>query len=158
MPRAINQQDTAGVIARPPLLYLVTFAVGLGLSILAPAPILPRGRGIVFGVLLIVIAVSLSVWGVREMRRAGTSESTSTPATALVTTGPFRFSRNPLYTSLTLCYVGIALAARSLWSLLLLPVVLVIMHWGVIFREECYLERRFGEDYVRYKARVRRWL
>ena len=154
----MNQQDTAGVIGRPPLIYLVALVIGIALSVVVPTPILPRGWGIAFGVTLIVIAVWLSGWGVREMRRSGTSESTSIPATALVTTGPFRFSRNPLYISLTLCYVGIALAARSLWSLLLLPVVLVIIHRGVIHREERYLERRFGEDYVRYKARVRRWL
>jgi protein-S-isoprenylcysteine O-methyltransferase Ste14 len=153
-----NKQDTAGVIARPPLIYLGGLVVGLALSALVPVPILPRGLGYVLGSALIVVAVLLLVWGVRMMRHAGTSIKTYVPTTALVTTGPIRFSRNPLYVSLTLCYVGIALAVQSLWSLLLLLVVLVVMQHGVIFREERYLERRFGEDYVRYKERVRRWI
>jgi len=111
-----------------------------------------------FGAVLIVIAMWLSVWGVRVMHRAGTSEKTSLPTTALVTTGPFRFSRNPLYVSLTLGYIGIAVAAQSLWALALLIVVLVVMQKGVISREERYLERKFGADYLRYKERVRRWI
>ena len=92
------------------------------------------------------------------MRRAGTSERTSVPTTALVTTGPFRFSRNPLYVALTLAYLGIAVAAQSLWALALLIVVLIVMQQGVIGREERYLERPFGADYLRYKERVRRWI
>jgi protein-S-isoprenylcysteine O-methyltransferase Ste14 len=154
----MNRGDTAGVIAPPPLIFLGALVIGLVLSALVPVPILPRGLGYVLGAALIVTAASLSVWGVRVMRRAGTSERTSHPTTALVTSGPFWFSRNPLYISLTLCYVGIALIAQSLWSLLLLPVVLVVMHHGVIYREERYLERRFGADYVRYKTHVRRWI
>lgn len=154
----MNKQDTAGVIAPPPLIYLGAVVIGLVLSALVPAPILPRGLGYGLGAALIVTAVSLLVWGVRVMRLAGTSEKTSRPTTALVTTGPFRLSRNPLYISLTLCYVGVALTAQSLWSLLLLPAVLVVMQGGVIYREERYLERKFGADYVRYKARVRRWI
>ncbi len=92
------------------------------------------------------------------MGRAGTSIKPTVPTTALVTTGPFRFSRNPLYVSVTLFYLGIAIAARSLWALALLLVVLVVMQRGVIDREERYLERRFGADYLRYKERVRRWI
>ncbi len=110
------------------------------------------------GAVLIVIAVWLSLWGVRVMHRAGTSEKISLPTTALVTTGPFRLSCNPLYASLTLGYLGIAIVAQSLWALALLIVVLVVMQQGVIDREERYLEQRFGADYQRYKERVRRWI
>jgi len=92
------------------------------------------------------------------MRRAGTAVSTRIPTAALVTTGPFRFSRNPLSVSSTLFYLGIAIAAQSLWALVLLPVVLAVVQHGVIYREERYLEDRFGADYVRYKDRVRRWI
>ncbi|MFI5210728.1 MAG: methyltransferase family protein, partial [Gemmatimonadales bacterium] len=69
-----------------------------------------------------------------------------------------RFSRNPMYVGMTLLYLGIALWANSLWPLLLLPAVLVVMRRGVIAREEAYLERRFGDEYRSYRARVRRWL
>ena len=92
------------------------------------------------------------------MRGAGTSVKTSVPTTALVSTGPFQFSRNPLYVSLTLFYLGISIAAQSLWALALLIVVLVVMQRGVINREERYLEHKFGAEYVRYKELVRRWI
>ena len=154
----MKMNDTAGVIAPPPLIYLAGLVIGLALDALAPTPFLPRSPAVALGAVLIVIAVSLLVWGVRVMRRAGTSEKTSVPTTALVTSGPFRFSRNPLYVSLTLCYLGIAVAARSLWALALLIVVLIVMRYGVIGREERYLERKFGAEYLRYKERVRRWM
>ena len=150
--------DTAGVIAPPPLIYLTSLVIGLVLRALVPTPFLPRGLAFMLGAVLIAIAVWLSLWGVRVMHRAGTSERTSLPTTALVTTGPFRYSRNPLYVSLTLGYLGIAAAAQSLWALALLIVVLAVMRQGVIGREERYLERRFGADYLRYKERVRRWI
>ena len=150
--------DTAGVIAPPPVIYLTSLVIGLVFRALVPTPFLPRGLAFMLGAIMIAIAVWLSVWGVRVMHRAGTSEKTSLPTTALVTTGPFRYSRNPLYVSLTLGYLGIAVAAQSLWALALLIVVLAVMLRGVIGREERYLERRFGEDYLRYKGRVRRWI
>ena len=150
--------DTAGVIAPPPVIYLTSLVIGLVFRALVPTPFLPRGLAFMLGAILIAIAVWLSVWGVRVMHRAGTSEKTSLPTTALVTTGPFRYSRNPLYVSLTLAYLGIAVAAQSLWALALLIVVLAVMLRGVIGREERYLERRFCEDYLRYKGRVRRWI
>ena len=154
----MNKPKTAGVIAPPPLVYLAGVVIGLVLPNPVPAPILPRGLGYGLGAVLILIAVWISLWGVRELRRAGTAVNPRIPTTALVTTGPFRFSRNPLYVSLTLCYLGIAIAAQSLLALVLLPVVLVVMQYGVIYREERYLEDRFGADYVRYKEGVRRWI
>jgi protein-S-isoprenylcysteine O-methyltransferase Ste14 len=77
---------------------------------------------------------------------------------ALVVDGPFRFTRNPLYLSLTLLYSGTALLLNLLWVVLLLPIALVIMQFGVISREERYLEKKFGQEYLRYKTRVRRWI
>lgn len=154
----MSQQDTPGVIAPPPLIYLTGVVIGLLLRSPASTPFLPRGLGYGLGAVLILSAVWISLWGVREMRRAGTAVNPRIPTTALVTTGPFRFSRNPLYVSLTLCYLGIAIAAQSLWALGLLLGVLALMQYGVIFREERYLERRFGAEYVRYKERVRRWI
>jgi len=154
----LKTTDTAGVIAPPPVIYLTSLVIGLVFRALVPTPFLPRGLAFMLGAILIAIAVWLSVWGVRVMHRADTSEKTSLPTTALVTTGPFRYSRNPLYVSLTLGYLGIAVAAQSLWALALLIVVLAVMLRGVIGREERYLERRFGEDYLRYKGRVRRWI
>lgn len=154
----MEKRDTPGVIAPPPLIYLVAVIIGLVLRYLAPTAFLSRGLDYTLGAVLIVIAVGIFLWGVRVMRRAGTSLKTTVPTTALVTTGPFRFSRNPLYVSLTLFYLGIAMAAQSLWALALLFVVLAVMQRGVIDREERYLEHKFGAEYVRYKERVRRWI
>jgi protein-S-isoprenylcysteine O-methyltransferase Ste14 len=91
-------------------------------------------------------------------RRANTSLDPRKPVSRFVTWGPYRYSRNPGYTSLTLIYVGISALVSALWPLLLLPGVLITMQRGVIEREERYLERRFGREYHEYKQRVRRWL
>jgi protein-S-isoprenylcysteine O-methyltransferase Ste14 len=154
----MNKPKTAGVIAPPPLIYLAGVVIGLVLPNPIPTAFLPRALGYGLGAVLILTAVWIFLWGIRVMRRAGTTVSTRVPTTALVTTGPFRFGRNPVYVSLSLCYIGIAIAAQSLWTLVLLPVVLAVMQYGVIYREERYLEDRFGAEYVRYKERVRRWI
>jgi len=92
------------------------------------------------------------------MHRAGTNVRPDRPATALVTGGPFRFSRNPLYLSLITLYVGITLLFDALWPLILLVPVLAFVHWGIVKREEHYLELKFGDAYRDYKTRVRRWI
>ena len=92
------------------------------------------------------------------MKQAGTNINPLQPATSLVTTGPFRFSRNPLYLSLTLLFAGLSLILNSLWGLIALAPVLAILHFGVILREERYLEAKFGESYRQYRTQVRRWL
>ncbi len=92
------------------------------------------------------------------MRRAGTNVRPDQPTLALVFDGPFRFTRNPLYLAATGLYLGIALLVDALWPLLLLVPVLAVLRWGVVAREERYLEAKFGEPYRAYKARVRRWL
>jgi protein-S-isoprenylcysteine O-methyltransferase Ste14 len=154
----MSKQDTPGVIAPPPLIYLTALVIGLGLGYLAPTPFLPRSLGYGLGAVLILIGAWIIISARRMMLRAGTAIRPTIPTTALVTTGPFRFTRNPLYVGATLIYVGIAVAARSLWAIALLLVVLAVMQRGVIDREEHYLERKFGADYVRCKERVRRWI
>ncbi|HWQ69571.1 MAG TPA: isoprenylcysteine carboxylmethyltransferase family protein [Patescibacteria group bacterium] len=95
---------------------------------------------------------------IRTLWRAHTPINPYKATTAVVTGGLFRFSRNPIYVSDTLIYVGLSLALNAWWALALTPVVVWIMQVGVIVREEEYLERTFGEDYLRYKRQVRRWL
>ena|SRR2546425_7495264 len=151
-------QDNPGVIAPPPLIYAGTLAVGLLLNRAFPVKFLPRPIALILGIPCIMTAILLTWSAFQEMRRAHTNVNPRQPATALVTEGPFRYTRNPLYTSLTLMYTGIALIANALWALLLLPVTLLIINRTVIDREEQYLERKFGEQYLNYKARVRRWI
>jgi protein-S-isoprenylcysteine O-methyltransferase Ste14 len=92
------------------------------------------------------------------MRRAETNVDPRQPTTAIVTEGPYRFTRNPLYLSMTLIYAGITALANALPAAVLFPIVLRIMRRGVIEREKRYLERKFGDEYLIYKAQVRRWV
>jgi protein-S-isoprenylcysteine O-methyltransferase Ste14 len=152
------EKDNPGVIARPPLIYLGALAFGLGLHAVSRVPALPGTVARVLGVVLIAGAVAIVVPAFRAMARAGTSFRTERPTTAIVADGPFRYTRNPIYVALTLLYLGIAMVLNALWVLLLIVPVMVLMQLGVIAREERYLERKFGDEYLRYKARVRRWL
>jgi protein-S-isoprenylcysteine O-methyltransferase Ste14 len=107
---------------------------------------------------LIVLGLSLSISVVLVFSRAGTPVPPYRPTTRFVGTGPYRYTRNPDYIGQTLTYVGIALAVNSWWPLVPLPLVLLAVHFGVVRREERYLEKRFGQEYRDYMARTRRWL
>jgi protein-S-isoprenylcysteine O-methyltransferase Ste14 len=150
--------DNPGVIAPPPLIYAGALAIGLLANRPYPIAFLPRGLSRVLGWPLIVGGPVVGSLGLREMKRADTNVDPREPTTAIVTGGPYRFTRNPLYLSMTLIYAGITALANALPAALLLPVVLHIMRRGVIEREESYLERKFGDEYLDYKARVRRWI
>ena len=142
----------------PPLLYGVALAAGFLLQWIAGRPILPSSVRYWVGGVVLASGVVLALWGRRVMERAGTNVNPTLPTTALVATGPFRFSRNPLYVALTLIYVGLALLANALWVLVLIVPVLLVMHYGVVRREERYLEAKFGDAYRAYCSRVRRYL
>lgn len=153
--------ETAGVIGRPILFVPATLLAGLVLDRLLPLPFaVPEIGGLRWLVagFLILIGVALFAAGVRNFSKAETPLPTNQPARVLVTTGIHRWTRNPVYLGFLLIYVGIGIATQSAWVLLLaLPLVLVIQY-GVVMREEAYLERRFGDAYREYKRRVRRWL
>jgi protein-S-isoprenylcysteine O-methyltransferase Ste14 len=100
-------------------------------------------------------ATALVAWAIATITRAGSNVPTSLPTTTIVDTGPYRFTRNPIYLGMVLGLIGLAIALKSLWTLV--PFALVI-RYGVVAREEAYLERKFGDVYRRYRARVRRWL
>jgi len=152
--------DNPGVIAPPPLIYAIPLLLGLILHMLYPVRLvrdLPRlVRGFLGGS-LVGFALTFVTIAFRTMRRANTNVDPTKPTTSLVVEGPFQVTRNPLYLSLTLFYAGITILVNSLWTALMLPVILVVMRKGVIDREERYLERKFGEHYLHYKASVRRW-
>ena len=155
MPR---DPDSPHVIVLPPLLYVVALGAGLLLNWAAPRTLLSSSLRCWMGGALVVLGLGITGWGRTLMARAGTNVNPFQPTTALVTTGPFRFSRNPLYVGLTLAYLGGALLTNSVWVLALLVPVLLVMHYGVVHREERYLEAKFGDAYRAYRARVRRYL
>ncbi|MGQ0550910.1 MAG: methyltransferase family protein [Armatimonadota bacterium] len=151
-------RDSPGVIALPPVLYAAPLALAILLHLIVPLRMMPRTLAWVVGALLVGLASVILASGVRAMARARTEMDVRKPTTAIVVDGPFRYTRNPLYVALTLLYLGIAALINTLWPILLLPILLIVMQRGVIEREERYLERKFGDEYLRYKARVRRWL
>ncbi len=153
-----NQRDNPGVIAPPPLIYLGFLGGGLLLDYVLPVALVPDGAQYAAGFALIAVGLVMFALAVREFFKAGTSVETRKPTTAIVTGGPFRFSRNPIYVALSLVYAGIGFAVDSAWVLALLVPALIVMRYGVVSREERYLERKFGEAYLRYKASVRRWV
>ncbi len=153
-----STQDNPGVVAPPPLVYALSLAVGLLLHRLFPVKVLPRAVARPLGRTSAILSCVLALSALFQMRRAGTSVDPRQSVSVLVTGGPFRLTRNPLYLSFTLLYAGIALLVNSLWALLFLPGALIVIRRGVIDREERYLERKFGEQYLGYKARVRRWI
>ncbi len=153
-----DDADKPGVIAPPPLIYLGAIITGAVLERVWRLRLPIDGWSRAVGLLLIAGAVALAVSAVRAFDRAKTSPKPHKPTTAIVTSGPFRFTRNPIYISFTLVQLGIALMTSSGWILALLVPVLVLIRVGVIAREERYLERKFGDEYSTYKGGVRRWI
>ena len=162
-PAGQQADDTAVArgIARPPVLYLACLLLGLALDRVLPLPlILPEAALIrwTVGGGLILIGVAILAAGVRNFSRAATPVPSNQPVRALVTTGIHSWSRNPIYVGMCLLYGGIGIAARRPWALILALPLVVILRYSVVAREETHLERRFGDAYREYKARVRRWL
>ena len=152
---------TTSVATRPPVLYLACLILGLVLDRVLPLPLtLPESPAVRWtaGGGLILLGVAILAAGARNFARAGTSLQSSQPVRALVTTGMHAWTRNPIYIGMFLLYAGIGWAARSPWILALALPLAVLVRYVVVAREEAYLERRFGDAYRDYQARVRRWL
>jgi protein-S-isoprenylcysteine O-methyltransferase Ste14 len=150
--------DHPEVIAFPPALFGGTLAIGLLLHFVFPIHFLPHIIAIALGIVIFASAAWMAVSAFRAMRRVQTAVNPSLPTTAIVSDGAFGFSRNPIYLSATLLYISIVLFFNALWALLLLLPLIVIVQNGVVKREERYLEQKFGDEYLRYKASVRRWI
>ena len=153
----LDDSDSPHVLILPPLLYLLGFAVGFILHMLAPHPIVARPLAYLLAIALLIAGISLGMWARLHLKRRGTAVDPRQPTTALVTDGPYRYSRNPLYLRVTLLYLSFSFFVNDVWLLAVLPLVLIVLHFGVISREERYLEAKFGDEYRTYKARVRRW-
>lgn len=153
----MTQRDIPNVIALPPLLYGGAFAIVLLLQRLWPAPLPAHPATPWIGAALLALGMLPVAWGSAMMHKAGTNIPPNRPATAMVTGGPFRFSRNPLYLGLHVMFIGLCAIANSLWGLVLFVPLVALMHYGVILREERYLEAKFGAPYRQYRATVRRY-
>ena len=150
--------DSPGVIVFPPALLAGTLLLSILLNLVCPLHFPRMAWMKVAGGLLFVLGGFLLGWGRRTMVRAGTNVPPHKPTLAIVTDGPFRFTRNPLYVGGTAAYLGLGLGFNLVWALILVAPMLFLLSWGIVGREERYLEKKFGETYLAYKARVRRWL
>lgn len=152
---------TAGVIMRPPFLFLGALLIGFIMDRLLrlpfPFPEIAQGSWIIGGP-VILIGFAVAAAGIRNFSLAGTPVRSIRPTSALVTTGIHGRTRNPIYIGMFLLYGGIGVATRSPWTLMLTLPLAITIRYGVVAREEAYLARRFGDVYRDYAARVRRWL
>ena len=152
-------QDVANLgLVRPPLVYLTSLVTGGLIQLATPLPFLPGTLAVLLGASLVLVAIVLFSFSAAKFRAAGTPVPARKPTTVIVRTGPYRFSRNPIYLAFSLFQFGIAIWVNSLWLLATLVGAVALIHFVVIPREEQYLERVFGAQYLDYKASVRRWL
>jgi len=160
----VTDTGTAGVIARPPLLFLAALLLGFVSDHLLPLPFpisrisLAHWISAIIAGFMIIIGLALAAAGIRNFSRAGTPVYSNEPTRTLVTTGIHGWTRNPIYLGMFLVYGGLGIAVRSPSILILMLPLAIAIRYGVGAREEAYLERRFGDTYRDYKARVRRWV
>jgi len=145
-------------LLRPPLVYMTSLVSGAVMHLAMPLPFLPATLAVALGVPLVAVAIALFSYSVVQFRAAGTPVPARKPTTVIVRTGPYHFSRNPIYLAFSVFQLGIAISVNSVWLLATLVGAVALIHYVVIPREEQYLERKFGAQYLDYKAAVRRWL
>ena len=145
-------------VLRPPLVVLASLLAGGVLTGAWPLPFFPAVLRLPVGGLLVAMAAALLSYSIRQLRLAGTPAPGNKPTTVIVRTGPYRFSRNPIYLAFFALHLGLAIWADSLWLVATLIPTVAIIAGVVVPREERYLSRRFGAEYQEYKASVRRWL
>lgn len=149
--------DSAGVRVPPPVVFAAGFALGWLLGWVVGLPPLPRSA-VPAGIAALLAGAVPVAWSALLFLRAGTPLEPHKPTTSIVTGGPYRLTRNPIYLGFALVHAGTALTLRLWGPLLALAAVVVVIDRFVIAREERFLERRFGAAYTAYRARVRRWL
>ena len=150
--------DNANAVVRPPIAWVLALVAGLGADRLYPSRFVPGSvSGAWVGGAIFAIAFALAIWAIVTIRKAGTRVETYKPTTTIVANGPYRFTRNPIYIGMFLGLVGLAIAFDSLWILATLALFYLVIRGGVVAREEAYLESKFGDVYLGYKSRVRRW-
>lgn len=150
--------DNANVVAPAPVFFVSAVAVGFALEYAFPSALLSFKYSAALGIAFIATAVVLVLSAVVHLVRAKTAFDARKSTTTIVTAGAFGISRNPTYLSLALLQVGLALLFQSIWVLVAVVAAVAATHWGVVLREERYLEQKFGAEYMRYSAKVRRWL
>ena len=154
----VTPPDHPNVIALPPPMYGGALLLGFIFHLGMPLPMLPDALGSVIGICFCLTGLGITSIATHQFKNAGTNVRPNKPTKRIVTDGIFSATRNPIYIGLTLIYVGMSFVMGSVWPVIFLVPLLFLMQVGVVEREEAYLERKFGQEYLDYKARVRRWL
>ena len=156
----MNAEPSAGpgIPVPPPVLYLAALGLGVGLGYLWPLPVIAGSPRYAAGIALLALSAIIMPPVLRRFRRAATPFDVRKPASTLITDGPYRFSRHPSYVSLTMLYLALGLLLANGWVLILVVPVVLVMDLWVVRREERHLEAKFGDQFRRYKAGVRRWI
>jgi len=151
--------DSPNIVFYPPVLFATAPVVAVALEWLLPIGIIGASDGIrMLGFAILIIALTLGLWGIAAFKREGTNVSPHTPALVIVTNGPYRMTRNPMYLGIALFQLGLGLAFSLDWAVLIAPLALLALHFGVVLREEVYLTAKFGAPYTDYLNRTRRWI
>jgi protein-S-isoprenylcysteine O-methyltransferase Ste14 len=150
--------DNPGVIAFPPLIWLVNAVISVLVHLFIGLPIASYGSCLVCGIALIIVAPMLALWALITMKTTGTNVGPAKPALTIVRDGPFRFTRNPMYLALCLLQIALGFFLNDWITLLFVVPLALIFHYGVVLREERYLTAKFGEPYLQYKRKVARWI
>ena len=150
--------DNPGVIAFPPLIWLVNAVISILVHLFIRLPIMRSGICLVCAIVLIILAPTLALSALRTMKAAGANVDPAKPTLMIVRDGPFRFTRNPMYLALCLVQVALGFFLNDWITLLFVIPLALILHYGVILREERYLSAKFGEPYLQYKREVGRWV
>lgn len=151
--------DNSHAVVRPPIAWALAILVGLALNSLYPLPFLPESTPhALIGAALFAAAFAFAVWAIATIRGAGSRVETTMPTTTIVSSGPYRFTRNPIYLAMFLGLIALAIGFDTAWILVMLLPFYLVIRYGVVAREEVYLERKFGSAYMGYKSSVRRWL
>ena len=153
-----KSSESAGAVVPPPLIALAIIALGVGLGVTWPAKIVPTPWQYIVGGVIIIAALLLATNAFRNFGQAKTPVPTYRTPTTLVTSGVYAITRNPIYLSMMLLIMGLGVTLDNVWLLLLAAVFQQIIRWGVIAREEKYLEAKFGEEYRTFKEQTRRWI
>jgi len=151
-------QDNPGVIAFPPLIWLVNAVISVLVHLFIRVPIMSYRVCLVFGIVFIILAPTLALSAFITMKAGGTNILPSEPALTIVRNGPFRFTRNPIYLALCLLQVALGFFLNDWITLFFVVSLALIFHYGIVLREETYLIAKFGQPYLQYKCEVRRWI
>jgi len=153
-----TSSDHPDIIAFPPFIFLGCALISIVLRFLFPLRLMDYSISWPIGTALALLAVSMAIWAVQVMRAGGTNVRPDKPALAIVRQGPYRFTRNPMYLALCILHASLGFLLNSWMPIIFTPILASFLHFGVVLREEHYLESKFGENYLALKRSVRRWI